>query len=163
MHKYYELRMSLYVNIKFSGPLISRMCVEYQSKKTVKDANNHPNTNLWNFSSRIFHSYEDVTINDEGLQTMFSALHPWPLSRNGTLACHTFCDTGALFIWSYPRNYDIHICSRTFGSGTFNFFVNDLGLSQLGFKHPSFFLYGKGSNRLRQAIENVILTNKIYE
>ena len=114
--------------------------INQSRQKTVKDANNHPNDHLWNFSSRIFHSYEDVTINDEGLQTMFSALHPWPLSRNGTLACHTYCDTGTLFIWSYPRTYDIHIYSGTFGSGTSNFFVNNLGLLQLGFKNIYFSL-----------------------
>ena len=36
---------------------------------------------------RIFHSYGDVTITGEGLQ-----------SSEGSLACHTNCDTGHPFI-----------------------------------------------------------------
>ena len=38
--------------------------------------------------SRIFHSYGDVAIAGEGLQTQ------WPLSSEGSSACHNYCDTG---------------------------------------------------------------------
>ena len=37
--------------------------------------------------SRIFHSYGDVSIADEGLHIS------WPLSSEGSLACHIYCDT----------------------------------------------------------------------
>ena len=54
---------------------------------------------LWGSShSRIFHSYGDVTIAGEGLQILIYARHSWPLSSEGSLACHIYCDTGHLFI-----------------------------------------------------------------
>ena len=31
---------------------------------------------------------------DEWLQNLTSARHSWPLSSEGSFACHTFCDTG---------------------------------------------------------------------
>ena len=45
--------------------------------------------------SRIFHSYGDVIIANEGLQILTYARHSciWPLRSEGSLACHT-CDTG---------------------------------------------------------------------
>ena len=46
------------------------------------------------FHSRIFHSYGDITIASEGLQILTYARHSWPLSSEGSLACHTYCDTG---------------------------------------------------------------------
>ena len=48
--------------------------------------------------SRIFHSYRDVTITGERLQILTYARHSWPLSSEGSLACHTYCDTGRSFI-----------------------------------------------------------------
>ena len=42
---------------------------------------------------RIFYSFGDVTIAVEGLQNFTYAPHSWPLSSEGSLACHTFCDT----------------------------------------------------------------------
>ena len=48
---------------------------------------------VWSLSShsRIFHSYGDVTISVEVLQILTQ--HSWPLSSEGSLACHTYCDT----------------------------------------------------------------------
>ena len=48
--------------------------------------------------SRIFHSYGDVTITVEGLKVLTYARHSWPLSSEGSSACHTYCDTGHPFI-----------------------------------------------------------------
>ena len=48
--------------------------------------------------SRICHSYGDVTIAGEGLQILTYARHSWPVSSEGSLACHTYCDTGYPFI-----------------------------------------------------------------
>ena len=48
--------------------------------------------------SRIFHSYEDVTITDERLQILSYAQHFWPLSSECFSACHSYCDTGLPFI-----------------------------------------------------------------
>ena len=50
------------------------------------------------FHSRIFHSHGDVTSAGEGLQMLIHAGHSWPLSSKGSLACHTYCDTGHSFI-----------------------------------------------------------------
>ena len=48
--------------------------------------------------SRIFHSYGDVNIAVEGLQIFTYARHSWPLSSEGSLTCHTYCDMGLPFI-----------------------------------------------------------------
>ena len=55
---------------------------------------------VWGFTShsRIFHSYGDVTITSEGLHILTFTRHSSPLSSEGSLACHTYCDTGLLFI-----------------------------------------------------------------
>ena len=46
----------------------------------------------------VYHSCEDVTITDEGLQILTYARHSWPLSSERSLACHTYCDREHLFI-----------------------------------------------------------------
>ena len=55
---------------------------------------------VWAFSSysRIFHSYRDFTITSDGLQILTCARHSWPLSSEGSLACHAYCDTGHPFL-----------------------------------------------------------------
>ena len=57
---------------------------------------------VWIFLShlRIFNSFGDVTIADERLQllTYIYAWHLWPVSSEGSLAYHTYCDTGHPFI-----------------------------------------------------------------
>ena len=47
---------------------------------------------VWSFSShsRIFHSFGDVTIAGEGLHILTYVQHLWPLSSEGSLACHTY-------------------------------------------------------------------------
>ena len=49
--------------------------------------------------SRIFHLYGDVAIAGEGLQNLglYSARRSGPLSREGSLSCHTCFDTGLVF------------------------------------------------------------------
>ena len=53
---------------------------------------------LFSSHSRIFHSYGDVTITEEGLQFFSYARHSRPLNSEGSLACHTYYDTGQSFI-----------------------------------------------------------------
>ena len=50
---------------------------------------------VWRFSShsRMFYSFQDVTITGEGLQILMLARHSWPLSSKRSLTCHTYCDT----------------------------------------------------------------------
>ena len=50
----------------------------------------------WSFS-KIFHSYGVVTFTGDGLQIFIYTEHLWPLSTDGSLACHTYCDTGYPF------------------------------------------------------------------
>ena len=45
-----------------------------------------------------YHSHGHVTMTGEGLQILTYARHSWPLSIEGSLACHTYCDKGHLFI-----------------------------------------------------------------
>ena len=44
------------------------------------------------------HSYGDVTIAGEGLQILTYARHSWQLSSEGSLTCHSHCDTELPFI-----------------------------------------------------------------
>ena len=75
---------------------------------------------LWSFSShsKIFALTEDVTITSEGLKIFTFARHSWPLSSGGSLACHTFCDTGHPFIMVISEDpWHTHTYYRAFGSG----------------------------------------------
>ena len=54
----------------------------------------------------------------------FWLMYWWSLSSEGSLTCHTYCDTGLS-----PKTRDIHTCCRAFGSGTVTACFNDLGLS----------------------------------
>ena len=50
-------------------------------------------------STREFFTHiETSTITGEGLQILINDRHLWPLSSEGSLACHTYCDTGHPFI-----------------------------------------------------------------
>ena len=55
---------------------------------------------VWSLSShsRIFHSYGAVTITIEGLQILIFARQSWPLTSEGSLVCHTYCDIRHSFI-----------------------------------------------------------------
>ena len=46
--------------------------------------------------STIFLSYGDFTTTVDELQTLTYARHSWPLSSEGSLACHIYFDTGNL-------------------------------------------------------------------
>jgi hypothetical protein len=58
--------------------------------------------------SRIFHLYGDVTMTGEGLQNLgLDARRSGPLSREGSLSCHTYCETGPRFFRSHPKDCPI--------------------------------------------------------
>jgi hypothetical protein len=48
--------------------------------------------------------YGDVTIAGEGLQNLGLCSALRPLSREGSLSCHTCCDTGPRFFRSHPKD-----------------------------------------------------------
>ena len=64
-----------------------------------------------------FHSYGDVTITGEGLQVLTYARHSWQLSGEGSLACHTYCDTGHPFNNCHLRGPVTHTYCRAIGNG----------------------------------------------
>ena len=77
---------------------------------------------VWGLSahSRIVHSYGDVTITGEWLLLNY-AQHSWPLSSEGSLAFHTYGDTGHPCITviseiEYPWHSHIYYCRRRFSS-----------------------------------------------
>ena len=94
--------------------------------------------------------YGDVTIGDEELQILtyaWNLLFALPLSSEGSLACQIFCDTGHPFIMVICE--DPWQSYQAFSNGAVTTYFYDLGLSQLGFEHPTFRLRGKLSNQLR--------------
>ena len=52
-----------------------------------------------------FYSYGDVTTASIGIQILTYTRHSWPMSSEGSLECHTYCDS--------------HTYCRAFGSGTY--------------------------------------------
>ena len=54
---------------------------------------------VWIFlsPSRIFYSFWVITITGEGIQNVTYTRYSSPLSSEGFLTCHTFCDTGQPF------------------------------------------------------------------
>ena len=99
--------------------------------------------------SRDFHTYGDVSITDEGLQILTFARHSWPLNSEGSLACHTYCDTAHPFIMVISWTRDTQTRYRAFSSGSVTIWFYDLGLSRLAFEHHTFSLRGEHSNGLR--------------
>ncbi|XP_078314780.1 von Willebrand factor A domain-containing protein 5A-like isoform X2 [Crassostrea virginica] len=62
-------------------------------------------------------SERDVTITDEGLQILTYFQPSWPLTSEGCLACHTYCDTGHSFKMVLTRTRDAHTYCLAFSSG----------------------------------------------
>ena len=95
---------------------------------------------VWDLSSqsKIFHSYGDVTISGEGLQIFTFALHLWPLSSEGS----NIVMRGIHLYWSSPRTRDTQTCCQAFSSGAVTTCFYYLGVSRVGFEHPTFSLQG---------------------
>jgi hypothetical protein len=52
----------------------------------------------------------DITIAVDGLQNLgLIARHPGPLSREGSLSCHTYCDNGPQFLQSHSKDHPIQL------------------------------------------------------
>ena len=106
------------------------------------------------FSShqKIFHSVGEVTFTGEGLQILTYARHWWPLSSEGCLACHTYCDTRHPFIMVIsqdPRHSNLLASVWQWSCWHVNTCFKDLSLSQLWFEHPTFHSRVERSNPLR--------------
>ena len=109
---------------------------------------------VWGLSShsRIFHSCGDVNIADEGLQILIYAWQLWPLSGEGSLASHTYFDTGHPFIMVISEDpWHSHLLTIVWLlSCHYVYLFNDLGQPQLGFEHLNFLFRGERTNWLRQ-------------
>ena len=104
---------------------------------------------VWGLSShsRNFHSYGEVNITDGGLQILTYAWHSWAVRSEDSLAWHTYCGTGHLFILVIFENpWDSQLLSSVW-QWIFDFC--DLGMSRHGFQHPTFRLRGERFNPLR--------------
>ena len=87
-----------------------------------------------------------LTITSEGLQILTYSAH---MASEGSLACHTFCNTGHPFIMVISEDPWTHTYCQAFASAAVTTCFYDLCLSRLGFELPTFRLRGERSNRLR--------------
>ena len=73
--------------------------------------------------------------------------HSWSLSIGGSLGCHTNNVTGHLFmIIIFQDLRHGHTCCQAFGGGAVTTCFHDLGLSRLGFEHPTFCMLDERTN-----------------
>ena len=93
-------KMELFWNSLLNKKCLRNIYLRLKKLHVYKEAFKKKILFVWSFSShsRIFHSFGDSTIAVEGLQIFTYAQHWWPLSSEGSLACHTYCDTGQPFI-----------------------------------------------------------------
>ena len=80
--------------------------------------------------SRIFSLFWRRHLAGEGLQILAYARYWWLLSSEGSLTCHTYCDTGQPFIMVISEV--IHTWCRAFGGGAVTTCFNDVGLLNRG-------------------------------
>ena len=109
---------------------------------------------VWGLSSpsRMFHSYGGIAITGEGLQILTYARHSWPLSSEGSLACHALLWHGHPFIMVVSEDpTHTHTSSWAFSTGSVTTCFYELGLAQLRFEHLNFRLRGQHSNPLRHS------------
>ena len=88
--------------------------------------------------SWIFHSFGKVIIAGEGLEIFTYAWQLWPLSSEGSLACHTYCDTGQPFIMVISEDPGHSRLCRALSSGSVTNCSKDLCQWWLGFEHQTF-------------------------
>ena len=53
---------------------------------------------------RIFAYMEMSPLPVKDCKMLAYVQHPWPLRREGSLSCHTCCDTGLWFLWSLLKD-----------------------------------------------------------
>ena len=112
----------------------------------------------FSYHLRSFHSYENVTIADVGLKIFTYSPHSWPLNSDGSLAYHTYCDTGHPFICHLRGHVTLTITAERLAV-KLSFY--DLDLSRLRLEHPTFRQPGERSNPLRQCFAHMKATCKL--
>ena len=121
---------------------------------------------VWGLSSHLknFHSYGDVTINGEELQNLAKARHSWLLSTVGFFSVQ-------YLLWHQTYVYNGHFR----GPVTHTPYAErlavelsppvyyELGLSLMGFEHPTFRLRCQRSYQLRHCCGfTILLRKKMY-
>ena len=91
---------------------------------------------VWSLSHS--QQYGDVTIAGKGLQILTYARHSWPLSNEGSLICHTHCDTGLPFIMVISEDpWHSHLLPSVWQWSCHYLFFYDLGLLRPGIEPRS--------------------------
>ena len=85
--------------------------------------------------TREFFTHGNVTITNERLQILTYSWHSWPLSSEGSLAYHTYCNIGQQFIMVISN--DTGICCLKLNCGAVATCFNDLVLLRSGTKSRS--------------------------
>ena len=88
----------------------------------------------------LLNLYGDISINGVGLQIFTYGQHLWPLSSEGSLVCHTYCDTGHPFIIVIFKDLWHSQLLPSVWQWSCHYLFYELSLSRLGFKHPIFHL-----------------------
>ena len=96
---------------------------------------------LINFSVWLFAFLESFTHMDtsslplNGCKFLTYTWHSWPANSEGSLACHTYCDTGHSFILLISEN-PWHLLPSVQKWSCYYMF-NDIRMSWLGFERPT--------------------------
>ena len=94
---------------------------------------------MYSFIVCLFGVYRPTDMEKSPLPVKGCKFWPMPLSSEGSLACHTYFNTGHPFIMVISEDpWHSHLYCQTFSSGAFTTYFYDLSLSRLEFEHQPF-------------------------
>ena len=83
------------------------------------------------YGIKHFKINQSITITSEGLQLLTYTWHSWPFSSEGSLACHTYCDTGHTFIMVISKDpWHSHLLASVW-QWSCHYLFNEFSMSQL--------------------------------
>ena len=83
------------------------------------------------YGVKHFKINQSITITSEGLQLLTYTWHSWPFSSEGSLACHTYCDTGHTFIMVISKDpWHSHLLASVW-QWSCHYLFNEFSMSQL--------------------------------
>ena len=83
------------------------------------------------YGIKHFKINQSITITSEGLQLLTYTWHSWPFSSEGSLACHTYCDTGHTFIMVISMDpWHSHLLASVW-QWSYHYLFNEFSMSQL--------------------------------